>query len=661
MAAVVLAGCGTTFTLPRTNNLGFGDRQNDYAWGMAWFNGKLYVGTSRNEMCVEGATTQYYDRFSNPSAQDYTTAPGPGVTCPADQNALYQTLQAEIWQYDPSKASPSTPQSGWTRVYQSPAVQNPALPTDPTKTIGRDIAFRAATVVTLNGVSTLLFSGVTAGEFLRNTDGSPQVPAPRLLATTDGTTFHEYPYTGQINITGWQLTPPLPQIHYPMGFRSVVQIGTHIFALASDSLTGDGVVMEFNPSTGAFTQISALRVFEIESFNNQLYLGTADPTNGYGVYRSNLASKDANGYYTFTNVITGGAGRGGFVATVISMHPFKGRLYVGSCGWLNGGGCELIRINPDDTWDLDVGAGRTYNGVAKSPISGYIDGFNNFFNVHFWRIGDHDGALYVGTNDASWLFQTNPALDPLLSFQYGFDIFGSCDGQSWTQVTNNGLNDDPKHNFGARNFADSVSPDLAFVGSANHASGTGVYQIATPTFCGTTTTTTTTAPKTASAASVLAVPAVSASAPAAAAPVASSAVSASLIPPQRVEADDQSCATVISWDASTTAVRYDVYRAPFTRTSSTVPRANAAPALPNALNSTTLLSQFAGPAQVPGGTWIAGQSTKLASTTNTYYLDTSAPAGSSRNGTWWSAWTKPAINRCSPIRRTRRTRSLWST
>ena len=602
-------------------------------------------------------STQPIQQSERPGLHDRART---GVTCPADQNALYQTLQAEIWQYDPSKASPSTPQSGWTRVYQSPAVQNPALPTDPTKTIGRDIAFRAATVVTLNGVSTLLFSGVTAGEFLRNTDGSPQVPAPRLLATTDGTTFHEYPYTGQINITGWQLTPPLPQIHYPMGFRSVVQIGTHIFALASDSLTGDGVVMEFNPSTGAFTQISALRVFEIESFNNQLYLGTADPTNGYGVYRSNLASKDANGYYTFTNVITGGAGRGGFVATVISMHPFKGRLYVGSCGWLNGGGCELIRINPDDTWDLDVGAGRTYNGVAKSPISGYIDGFNNFFNVHFWRIGDHDGALYVGTNDASWLFQTNPALDPLLSFQYARYL-----RQLRRAVVDPGHQQRPERRPQAQlrraEFCGLGQSGPRLRRQRQPREWHRVYQIATPTFCGTTTTTTTTAPKTASAASVLAVPAVSASAPPAAAPVASSAVSASLIPPQRVEADDQSCATVISWDASTTAVRYDVYRAPFTRTSSTVPRANAAPALPNALNSTTLLSQFAGPAQVPGGTWIAGQSTKLASTTNTYYLDTSAPAGSSRNSYVVVGVDKAGNQSVQSNRRTRRTRSLWST
>ena len=39
---------------------GFGDHTNDYAWSMAWFKGKLYVGTARNEECVERVTEQFY-------------------------------------------------------------------------------------------------------------------------------------------------------------------------------------------------------------------------------------------------------------------------------------------------------------------------------------------------------------------------------------------------------------------------------------------------------------------------------------------------------------------------------------------------------------------------------------------------------------------------
>ena len=31
---------------------GFGDRQNSWAWSMAWYNGKLLVGTARSEQCI---------------------------------------------------------------------------------------------------------------------------------------------------------------------------------------------------------------------------------------------------------------------------------------------------------------------------------------------------------------------------------------------------------------------------------------------------------------------------------------------------------------------------------------------------------------------------------------------------------------------------------
>src|SRR5688572_12722358 len=34
---------------------GFGDRQNSWAWSMAWFQGKLYVGTQRSFQCVYAA------------------------------------------------------------------------------------------------------------------------------------------------------------------------------------------------------------------------------------------------------------------------------------------------------------------------------------------------------------------------------------------------------------------------------------------------------------------------------------------------------------------------------------------------------------------------------------------------------------------------------
>src|SRR5271163_2702456 len=57
---------------------GFGEPSNSYAWGMAWFEGKLYVGTGRDVECVEKETTDFYYPF----AHEYSTDPEPGVHCP---------------------------------------------------------------------------------------------------------------------------------------------------------------------------------------------------------------------------------------------------------------------------------------------------------------------------------------------------------------------------------------------------------------------------------------------------------------------------------------------------------------------------------------------------------------------------------------------------
>ena len=63
--------------------------------------------------------------------------------------------------------------------------------------------------------------------------------------------------------------------------------------------------------------------------------------------------------YEFVTVVTeGGFKRGRPSKNVLSMPPFKGSLYVGT----NQGGLlatvELIRIHPDGSWDLVIGAPR---------------------------------------------------------------------------------------------------------------------------------------------------------------------------------------------------------------------------------------------------------------------------------------------------------------
>ena len=58
-------------------------------------------------------------------------------------------------------------------------------------------------------------------------------------------------------------------------------------------------------------------------------------------------------------IVTDGAGRGQTVTSVVSMHVFKGRLYVGSSGWYNEEGSpvsEIIRIDRAGRWQVVTGA-----------------------------------------------------------------------------------------------------------------------------------------------------------------------------------------------------------------------------------------------------------------------------------------------------------------
>ena len=176
---------------------GFGDPRNVYAWSMAHFRGRIYVGTGRQVVCVENQTIDFFLRVS----ERYVTDPLPGATCPPDPYDM--DLRAEIWEY--------TPRTGkWRRVYRSRAdVPNPRASG---KFVARDIAFRGMTVFRdARGRERLYAGGVTADEYL------PELKhkyPPRILSSADG--------------RHWRATPArdvVVRVPYgvfrPIGFRSM--------------------------------------------------------------------------------------------------------------------------------------------------------------------------------------------------------------------------------------------------------------------------------------------------------------------------------------------------------------------------------------------------------------------------------------------------------
>lgn len=416
---------------------GFGDRDNSGVWSMQWWRGKLYVGTSRDWFCWSQAWFAL-----NLPVVPYPPV-DPDMDCPEDPLDLQ--LQAEIWQYTPETQA-------WKRVYQAPQVE---IPGHPGRFTGRDIGYRDMLLFTEpDGTEALYVAGVTAYALW------PGLPPPRMLRSVDGETFAPIPMEpntilGDLGID--QAT-----------WRDLETLNGRLYVL-NGKIQGDGLLMESaNPAGGndnfRWVTEPTLRLFEIAPFNGQLYVGTADRLNGYAVLRT-----DAKGTppYKFTPVVTDGAFLNPPSISVVSMQVFNGALYVGTDE-----PTEIIRINPDDTWDLIVGDPRDTPEGRKEPLSGMKEGFDWPLNAHMWRMAVHDGVLYVGTNDSTLRQgKTTPWREEELAWQYGYDLYRTGDGVNWEPVTIDGQGD--KFQTGIRAFAST--PHGLFYGTVSFWYGLKVW------------------------------------------------------------------------------------------------------------------------------------------------------------------------------------------
>ena len=153
---------------------------------MDWFDGKLYVGTGRDVLCVENETNQYFV----PLEKRYTTNPAVGVRCPEDPYDM--NLRAQIWQYAPKT-------SKWQLVYRAPTERNPV---QKTKQVASDIAYRGMQVFAPPGGRPALYAaGVSADEYLPSLLTSHP---PRIMRSFDG-----------VHWTALHL--PRVVVHYPGG------------------------------------------------------------------------------------------------------------------------------------------------------------------------------------------------------------------------------------------------------------------------------------------------------------------------------------------------------------------------------------------------------------------------------------------------------------
>jgi SAM-dependent methyltransferase len=428
---------------------GFGDGRNAYTHSMAWFDSHLYVGTMRDNLCLIWARNPFEMKCWPVKCDD-----------PPDP----RTHRAEIWRYDP-------PAARWDRVYISPMILLEG------REAMRDIAYRGM------------------GVFQGSNDREPALyvaswskTGSRLLRSEDGRSFIE---VGE------------PGLGYPgvVCLRSLCSFNGRLFAspAAQPQPAGRGpnetdfpIILESSdPASGqwrpacepGFGTPNNQGVSEMAVFDGCLYAGTLNPVDGFQIWKTRAEGKPP---YSWTQVLTAGAYRGKTNESVVSLCVFNHALYVGT--GISGGGynryrkigpaaCEVIRLYPDDSWELLVGEPRLTPRGAKIPFE-LGPGFNNFFNGYAWKMCEHDGWLYVGTYSwavflpyltmGNWPEEVRKTIEEVgverITTEYGGgELWRTSDGLSWFPVTLGGFEN--AFNYGIRALAST--PEGVFVGTAN--------------------------------------------------------------------------------------------------------------------------------------------------------------------------------------------------
>jgi ubiquinone/menaquinone biosynthesis C-methylase UbiE len=435
---------------------GVGDPRNSYCHSMDFFEGSLYVGTTRDTLCIlkrpgRAAPPPHFDQWP--------------VLCAVPENQEF--MRAQILRYHPGRKE-------WEKVHDSPYYDF-----EDGHRIARDIGYRGMAV----------YQGTTDPKPCIYI-GSHSATGCRILRSEDGFHFHDP-------------TGPLPQ--EATSVRTICEFKGRLYTSALGITKRDAnesrqveILESVDPhgkgwrvvSSPSFGDPSNVSIFDLAVFNDHLYVSTMNPKSGFQIWKSRC---EGSAPYEWTKVMTAGAYRGFLNEFAIALCPFGDALYIGTgiagCGYdrfnkIGPAAAELLRIYPDDSWDLLVGAARITPQGFKAPLSGMGPGFDSFMNGYMWRMIEHDGWLYVGTANYGVFTRFNPhrlspmppeeqeaigRLLPTESIAAYIEKFSGChlwrtrDGQRFYPVTRNGFGN--PYNLGIRRFAST--PEGLFLGTVN--------------------------------------------------------------------------------------------------------------------------------------------------------------------------------------------------
>jgi hypothetical protein len=433
-------------------------RQNNYAWSMSDLRDFIYVGTGRN------------------IPVNIIKAIEPGTQLPALIRPDPIDNLAEIWRYKKDGSLP------WERVYKAPVDSGIT-------------GFRFMIKDRPFGGSPCLFAatyGIKA-QILKSTNGVNWFILPDTVL--EGTSSRAMVvqqgklYVSTIDESGQASAPWLyssvdPEF-YP--WESLID------------LNAPG----FDPTRNPTSPISNMAVF-----NNRIYVAVSNP-DGAQVWRTNGPEPEQN---EWTLIVDQGFGDPANVYT-LAIGVFKDHLYVSGTkelplSWLIPRGCDIIRINKNDDWQLIVGGNPFFpltelSENVQQSASGFGSGFNNPFNVYAWQIQEYKGKLFVSTFDDSSNMEV--ILDTLLAnrlalyqligvlvtnilieiyksvveilravrYPIGFDLYVSDDGVHFRPIILKGFSN--PNNYGGRMLFVDSRDDL-YIGTANPFQGCEVWR-----------------------------------------------------------------------------------------------------------------------------------------------------------------------------------------
>jgi hypothetical protein len=375
----------------KTADDGFDDPQNNYAFSSTRLRGDVYVGTGRNflfrifEALIQAGILppDYEYQYITHSDEESWS------------EALAEDMSAEIWRLR---------DGAWEKVYRSSptdvsAVGYPGAP--PEAWAAREPGFR----------SMVTFTDKWDDEAAYAASAASLVPGRLLIKSSDGTNWEDV-------VT----FPTIPEgdsrsiaVHNGKLYVGPAGTGTaRLWATDDPSSMGDSTNWQLMADFTDEAPGTNVAVVSLVSWLGYLYAGTQNDDAGFQLWRSNAQSPENPSVGEWTRIIDSGAGD--MASTrALTMTTFKDALIVGTSMFplaveapylLPPKGFEIIRVAPDDSWELLVGdyfAQKPVGGVPtlRLPKSRWPGGFANILNLYCWSLHSYRGMLYAGSFDTT--------------------------------------------------------------------------------------------------------------------------------------------------------------------------------------------------------------------------------------------------------------------